>query len=130
MKKAVQLVDAAFRFWSVKSNEYRSRHQLENAIPKGKKYKILKRMARLFDKYHRVENYKLTQCSNHKIRNFKGKLKTISKKEYGYKKTYYDQEIRNRFKILNRYWKFLGYKSHYRKKISFLSVHGKWEKQP
>lgn len=128
MKKRIS--DAASRFLSVKTNEYRIKHQLENAIPNGKKYKILRRMARLFDKSPSVENYRLFQTFNKKVRNDRRQLKKPSQKDYNYKKDYYDIQIRNRFKKLNELWKPLGRKVRFRQKKSHIILARKSQKQP
>ncbi len=94
-----KLPAVASRFISRKSLE----HQLADAIPRGGKNKVLRRMAKLFDESKVVENYKLAQDINPTIRGNAGLLRKRSKKDYLYDKEKYDERIKNHFRGLKKY---------------------------
>lgn len=97
------------------ANRFLLQHQLSSAIPKGRKYKKLKRMAKLFDSKNTVDNYLLAYCINRKIKNNRSLKRKLTKKDYRLKKVEYDEKIKNHFKILNKHWKPLGYLIRFKK---------------
>ncbi len=103
------LSDTAARFLDRKKWEYQIKHKLELAIPTGRRYRVLRKMACLFDKESSVENYKLARCFTRKLRGHNNNLRKLKMEDYLIKKTKYDEQIRNRFKILNCYLKGTNY---------------------
>ena len=104
-KKEQSLSSIARRFLNWKSYEY----ILQDAIPKGRKYKVIRKMARLFNMERKVDNYRLARCVMPVVRNQRGTYIKFRKKDYDAKKSYYDTKLKNHFKVARKYWKRIGY---------------------
>ena len=105
------LPDAATRFLAREELEYRLKHKLENAIPRGGKYRVSRRMARIFDNEKSVNNYQLVQCFTPTVLGNSGRLRKFSEKDYKSRKFSHkdDEKMKNHFKMLNKFWKNIGY---------------------
>ena len=103
--------EAAARFIDRRKWEYQTKHKLELVVPKGGKYKVTRKMARLFDREINIENYKLAQCLKYKLIN----NKKLNKRDYEFGKTKYDEKIRNHLKVLNRFLKPINRVARYRR---------------
>lgn len=98
-------------------NKYKNQEQTDKIIsgtsklitqlPEGGKYKVVRKMATLFDKENKVKNYLLARCINPTAPQ-NGKRRKLGINDYKNSKTSYDKEIKNRFRILKKYWKLLG----------------------
>lgn len=110
-KAKSSLRDAAGRALARSELEDQFKHKLENAIREGGKYRVLKKMARLFDEKTNVKNYKLVQCFIPTIRGLNGRRRKFSEHDYKDRKSFYDddEKINNHFKGLKKYWETLGY---------------------
>lgn len=76
-----------------------------SVIPKGGKYRIHRRMAKLFGNKESVEAYLLARCVQPTIG-----TKKLRSKDYKVQHAKYDIRIRNSIRILNRYLVPTGYK--------------------
>lgn len=103
------LSTTAARYIARKNLESEIKHRLENSIPTGGKYRVLRKMARLFDKEKVVSNYQLVQCFKATTRGNNRRLRKFSKKDYYDGKIKYDERLTNRFKQLKRFWRGLDY---------------------
>lgn len=96
--------------------------RFSSEIPENdKQYKHLRKIAELFDKRDKIENYLLAQCIKPTIRNG-SKYTKLSKSLYQQHKASYDKQIKNRFRTFNRFLKPLGYKVKFRSKTSIIEI--------
>ncbi len=111
------LFNAAARFMGRKEWEHKLKHKLESTIPKEPKCRVLRKMARLFDNEKIVNNYQLVQCFIPTMRGNNRRLRKFSEKDYKSRKSDHkdDEKLKNRFKMLNKFWKNIGYATRFGK---------------
>lgn len=114
--------DSAERFLSRKQLEDHFKHRLENTIPTGKKYRVLRKMSQLFDNKRIIKNYRLTQCFISTIRDYNRRLRKFNAKDYEDRKLAYNERIKNHFKILKKFWKSTNYTIKFGKKHSQVAL--------
>lgn len=84
---------------------------ISSQIPKGKRYRVHRKMSRLFDQDRKVANYRLAGCIKSRLLDNRNIPKKFTKSDYYCAaKKKYDNSLRNYFRTLNRFLRISGYR--------------------